>query len=68
MVLVIRTFAYAALAVSAAGAVRVSLTLALIRVGPRLSRDATDLVWRICALKLAAIALMVTALTIDAAK
>jgi hypothetical protein len=68
MVVVIRTLAYAVLAVSAAGTVRVGLTLVLMRAGPRLSSAGTDLVWRIGALKLSAIALTLTALTIDAAK
>lgn len=63
MASVIRTLAYSALVVSAAGAIRVTAQLAVNRAGKRLSAPAVDLLWRIAGVKVAGIAIVVISLT-----
>lgn len=60
---VVRTLAHAVLALSAAGAVYTAGALAIGAAGPRLSRPAQELCWRLLGVKLAGVAITVVALT-----
>ena len=62
MTQVVRTLAHAVLALSAAGAVYSAGALAIQTAGPRLSPRAQELCWRLLAVKLAAVAIMVLAI------
>jgi hypothetical protein len=59
---IIRTFAHAVLAVSAAGAVYCAGALVIHAAGARLSSQARELCWRLLALKVVAVAIMVIAI------
>ncbi|MGH2887219.1 MAG: hypothetical protein ACRDPA_31740, partial [Solirubrobacteraceae bacterium] len=59
---VVRTLAYALLALSAAGGVYSASALAIQAAGPRLSDRARELCWRMVAVKLVGVTIMVMAL------
>lgn len=61
MTIVVRTLALSALTVTAAGAVYSAGALAIGAAGKRLSSRARELCWRLLAVKLAAVALLILA-------